>query len=803
MPIADYPYSFLRGLSDFWTRFFADADQLDAMYKGTAIQVGQAYLDLMSTVLGVALKDAIVFDREHYRLITIREDEVAYVEGATSPDDRWAFALPDPVVSFAMLDNRVVEPTASLEPNLDYEVVNRVVQFHVDPTSPLGDGVPLAGYARRALDVEVGGTFTDASSIDWTLYIKKGDTLRVLDIGTDGTQRKRADYPIVVVRPAALYVAASTPFPPATAVPATVTYVIVRQSATPAVIAESFTLAANKATLTHTRLDVGSVRVYAKAPGGQDVVEGVDYLINYEQGSIVALTAWAGIVGGAGTFACAYTWREEVYPTFGVSPRSALTGSIAALAGTTRVLQIALWAPDTLVDRRTLANNFGSFINRMQSSSEAYRAFLSGIFQLYVLGPVLQRIESALNVVLGLPVVRDDGELYQSTDTSDPLVDRVLTTRPSTGQTAVYVFPKGTPFRTDFVVGLVFQSFETLTTIVTVTDYVQTPQWWHGEVIPKELLLNSDGTVPPVYRRTASAAYIANVINPSDGACIGDPGLYIGADEEGVVPEPRTELGVLLPPLRRRLAFVLMDRYLKYHVFSVRFDAFAAATVAGSGLLQSLTDLNELVLSARPSHTFPFTTPTTAFRDEIEVSEGVIFLGRLLGSRVYGPDKVLFTDATPTIGEGVWNIGDYFKYELFTASVAFPVISTPVTLPSAPGAPRRRRLVLVHVAGDVAGVSLVENRDYTVNYASCTVTRLTAWTVTTVNVTFRQLNIGNLVDAAPGTGDMPVLVNGVDPALVTGAFNPAAAGWDGVVTPTTAPQDIGMVERALIVNPHP
>jgi hypothetical protein len=70
-------------------------------------------------------------------------------------------------------------------------------------------------------------------------------------------------------------------------------------------------------------------------------------------------------------------------------------------------------------------------------------------------------------------------------------------------------------------------------------------------------------------------------------------------------------------------------------------------------------------------------------------------------------------------------------------------------------------------------------------------------------VTWTQLNIGNLADAPVGTADMPLLVNGVDPAHITGAFDPSAAGWDGVTTPPTAPRDIGMVERALIVYAHP
>lgn len=791
MPIVDYPYNLLRGLSDFWTRFFADADQLDALYKGTIVQLGQAYLDLLSSVLSVSLKDAIVLDREYYDLITIREDEISF----SALDVRWTFALPDPVVDFASLDNRVVEPTASLEPNLDFEVEDRVVRFHADPTDPAGDGVPLVGYARRALDVAVGGSFSDPGVADWrTTGVRKGDTLRTLDVGSDGTQRKRADYPVVLVRQDGLRVSAATSLPTSGAL-SSIGYVVLRVPSSPDVIAETFTLSGSAATLAHARLDVGSARVFAKGPGGADVVESVDYAINYEQGRIVALTAWIGMVSGAGTFSINYHWREEIRPSSGPSPRLAPDGSIGVV-GTARVLQIALWAPDALVDRRTLANNFGSLIGRSLPSSEAYRAFLAGIFQLYVLGPVLERIESALNVVLGYPVVRDDGETFVSIDTTDPAFDRVLTTRPPSGLVTTYTFPKGTPFRPDLVGGLVLESFAPLTTVVSVVDWIQTPDWWHGAVIPEQMFSPLDGSHPSIARRTASPFYVENVIGASDSPVIGDPGLVIGADETGFVP-PLGE-----PVLRHRLAFVLMDRYLKYHTFSIKFNAIELAAAVGDALPQSLKDLNELVLTARPVHTFPFTTPETFFRDEIQVLEGTISFNRLLGSRVFGPDKVVFADAVPVIGAGVWGIGDYFKYELLTLSTAFPSIGVPVALGGAPIAPRHGRLVLAHVAGAIAGRALVENVDYSVDYPARTVTRLTAWTLTTANVTFRQLNIGNLSAAPKGPGDMPILTNGVDPALITAAFDPVAAGWDGTPNPPTAPRDLGMVERALIVNPH-
>jgi hypothetical protein len=247
---------------------------------------------------------------------------------------------------------------------------------------------------------------------------------------------------------------------------------------------------------------------------------------------------------------------------------------------------------------------------------------------------------------------------------------------------------------------------------------------------------------------------------------------------------------------------VLMDRYLKFHTFSVKFNATALSASTGSAFAQSLQDLNNLVLASKPAHTFVFTTPTTVFSDQIEVDENPITFDRLVGSRIYGPDKVIFTDDPPVVGAGIWLVGDYFKYEYFISLTAFPVIAVPVTLANAPIAPRHGRFVRVQVSGDVGGVALVENIDYTVDYANRTVTRLTAWTATTVNVTYTQLNVGNLADAVIGAGDMPILVNGVDPALITAAFSASAAGWDGVIEGPTAPRDIGLVERALIVYPH-
>lgn len=790
MPAVGYSFNFLRGLSDFWQRFFADAHQLEALYQGAATLIGQAYLDLMSATLGVSLKDAVALDREYYRLIAIREDELRYDKGATVAEDRWVYELEDPVVDFASLDNRVYEPTASLEPQRDYETVDRAVRFKLDPTDPTGSGLPHAGFARRALDVAVGGMFSDIVVSSWLLTgARKGDTVRLLDVAPDGTQHLRSDHDVVLVRQQGLYVAADTPLPAAAT---SVTYVVLRYAADAEVLARSFTMTANVGTLAHKRLDVGSVIVHAKAPDGSDVVEGVDYRVNYESGIIYALTEWIGMSLGSGTFSVSYAWREEVWPIIGAAPRKSTTGGITA-ATTARVLQIATWAPDARVDRRTLANNFGVLIGREADSSEAYRAFLQGIFQLYLLGPVLERVESALNVVLNLPVVRDDDEVLTSIDLTDAYVDRVTTLR-ATGEPATYTFPKGTPLRSDLEVGMSFLAFEPLTAAVEVTDYVQTPNWWHGAMIPRELF---SGEAPVAARRTASAAHVPHVYGAVDEAEFGDPGLYVGANEEGLVLAGPTVY-------RRRMAFVLMDRYLKHHTFSVSFDATALAAGAGVAFAQSLTDLNELVLASKPSHTFAFTRPSTFFKDEIQMLEEAISFDRQVGSRKYGPDRVVFADGYPTYGSMGWTFGDHFHYTDDTESVAFPTIGVAVALPGAPSAPRRARLVRVVPNATIGGLRVIENVDYSVDYETREVTRLTVWDSTTVNVWFRQVDIGNVLDAARDQAvDVSLLTGGVDPALVTATFDPAAAQWDGTVTPSTAPRDIGMVERALIVLVSP
>lgn len=115
-----------------------------------------------------------------------------------------------------------------------------------------------------------------------------------------------------------------------------------------------------------------------------------------------------------------FSWRIERLMTTGamkpgMPSQAAFTGAFTATTNM-RVREIALWAVDALVDDARLYHVYGHHFGAQRPSSETYRAFIRGLMQLYVFGPIVDRIESALNVMAALPVIRDDGEVLTGYD---------------------------------------------------------------------------------------------------------------------------------------------------------------------------------------------------------------------------------------------------------------------------------------------------------------------------------------------------------------------------------------------------
>jgi hypothetical protein len=292
-----------------------------------------------------------------------------------------------------------------------------------------------------------------------------------------------------------------------------------------------------------------------------------------------------------------------VDPNNGALAWSLLTRGTLATDVTTSVEELGLWCPDVLVDKFHLYNTYGYLISRYERSSEEYRALIRGVFQLFMLGPTLERFESAINIVAGMPVIRDSGEilltydsgaefsasdgilafatreftspsytftfadldryiyiidgfntnklfkilslvgpntvLLEESPTSDgPVSWELIGTNKQVVHTSrtAYTFDRTVPLReavTDPVnFGTkIFKAFEVLTDVFTVTDYVETPMWWESTQIPAELMPNQSTA-----RRQSSPQLFENVVTPSDDGRIGDPGFYIGADSDGIVP---------------------------------------------------------------------------------------------------------------------------------------------------------------------------------------------------------------------------------------------------------------------------
>jgi hypothetical protein len=141
---------------------------------------------------------------------------------------------------------------------------------------------------------------------------------------------------------------------------------------------------------------------------GYSVVEGLDYVVNYETGEITFLTGWYPPIPARAN----YTWAREIVSYTYITP----SATLFTFDVNHTVQRMAFWGTDVQADEEGLFNNFGYLLDFRRPTSEQYRTFLRGVAQLFMLGPALERFESAMNVMAEFPVVRDDGEVLLGYD---------------------------------------------------------------------------------------------------------------------------------------------------------------------------------------------------------------------------------------------------------------------------------------------------------------------------------------------------------------------------------------------------
>lgn len=1036
--IGNNPHTFLHGLSDFWTRFYADHEELTALYHGTEILIAQTYLDILTSFLNISLAETPIFNTEYFKAIFAREDNLIYDAALDVIDDRYTLEMPDNIVEAHILQNKIIEPTASLEKDAGYRIDsdNYEFRFEEDPSGKAlktlatttvgsldtyGAGVltkfsvpvteymftnaktgnyltilnsgsgnnltycigqvldehsvllqgtftlpeanngtlygtlldsefsPIAGFAHRTIAVEVAGSFDDSTRrktvhdggtleiASWYaasplgLGVRKGDLIRVFD--RDAVPVVPADFKVAIVRHNKLYIAKDYTIP--TTATTVDDYVVLREPANTDIKGEALTFiktnqdkdgvlgsivydgglqeivfnidgatpvsdqfqlsdksryitiktgglltctcsltndgiltrtggAINNpgallaptnqlkitgsshgqdgiytvnavtsdtviklnttgfipetvdvalswiegsdtlgiqnvgtykikkyhdaftitlalstcyddpdngtieweihdgyiATLDKKYINKNSTKIYASVGdaytgGSHDVVENNEFFVNTTDGKITQIGRFAGTWGLISAPLADYSWLDEVLST-------GTTGTFTLTDTEVQVNEVAMWAPDVKVDKFHLYQNYGYLIDRFQESSEDYREFIRGVFQLYMLGPTLQRIESALNVVVNMPVVRDDGEILTSYDTSDVDYDYIYTLRPD-GTTAEYAYVKGTPIRADITTwvsgdpSITFESFEPLTTLFEVTDYVEDPTWWESIVIPVELMPTE--STP---RRTTIPLLYENILGQIDDPRIGDPGLFVGADDEGFVPPNITSY----PAKRRKMSNVVMNIFLKYHIFFVSLDP----TIYNLIDRTFIQDILELVLIAKPSYTYVYIEPASTFVDTLRMLEADIAVSPTVTPI---PEVMLLGNEGLTISSMSWNIGDVWRFNPKVPAEALPITTPTPTPPDDPWNDLTySNITALHISKDGGTSGLVEYTDYRVDYTVGRVYPLVEWPAGAYTAEYASITLTPQASKDAALGDTDYSIGGQDPVQVRHYHNP-------------------------------
>lgn len=318
------------------------------------------------------------------------------------------------------------------------------------------------------------------------------------------------------------------------------------------------------------------------------------------------------------------------------------------------VIEMAFWVPNAQIDQGSLYLVYGNLLNYFSPSSESYKALLQGIMQYFILGPTLTHIVSTLNVCSGLPVIRTDGEILESIDQSDPSVNTVYTDQNS------YVFPKDVDIRADILdpasLGvLTFNAYDVLVTIFQAVDFITDPTWWFDKKVPARLTWDPLTMGPEtLYRRTVDPNLIDNVIGVPPGLVhIGDPGYYIGADDDGFVPPVGGR-----PPKMHIFSYIVFQRYLQQHMFAIIYDNTLIQNV---GLPFPIWDTNftSIIVAGKPSYVMMYVDPSLLLEDILALAGS----DTLLITAKVGPLDIVAREPNELLIGSGFAIGDYYVYD--------------------------------------------------------------------------------------------------------------------------------------------
>lgn len=341
---------------------------------------------------------------------------------------------------------------------------------------------------------------------------------------------------------------------------------------------------------------------------------------------------------------------------------------------------------------------------------------------------------------------------------------KVVSTVNTLGITRTYSYPFNIPVRADLedpsnYNKLSFEAFEILTTAFTVTDYVEDPEWWNNKYIPSILWPNAGPD-----RRFATTRLYASILDSEDLSCIDDPGLFLDADDTGMVLTPTDGLGSTeVDIFRHGAAFCLMDQYLKFHMFFISIDPNVEMTQ------EFQDDLANIILIVKPSYTYPYVESGDIFIDSQELWDT---LQLDFGYDFSGLDGIQFPDCGLYLDQP-YCLDDFYRYQVYDRTSQ--VLASPPAAPFVLGVGVGERIVQCTIHATVGGIDALEGRDYTIDLDPESldhglVTPITTWDVA-ADITFTArtvviLNEGSGPQPDTTLGFTPLMLDGLEPGYV-------------------------------------
>jgi hypothetical protein len=149
------------------------------------------------------------------------------------------------------------------------------------------------------------------------------------------------------------------------------------------------------------------------------------------------------------------------------------------------VTYYAIWAVDAKVDTGALKDYALLVGQNITNPTLTYKAFLQGVYYLYINGPTLDLIVQGLNLSLGIPLASAAEEVLATVQ--DPVTNNWTVVSSSNS----YELPYGLP--PSVTVGQTLAVFDTLSNWIQVEDEKSQDGWWINLQIPTNLIK----TLPP------------------------------------------------------------------------------------------------------------------------------------------------------------------------------------------------------------------------------------------------------------------------------------------------------------------